>query len=165
MPIYEFYCARCNTIYNFLAKSANTAKIPLCPRCKNIYLTRQMSVFSTRSSGRHGEEEASDPFAGADERKVERGLEELARQADKIGDDDPRAAALLMRKFSALTGVKLGDGFEEALKRMERGEDPEKIAEDIGDSLAEEDIFEEKKKTGQRPSPKKTKIDEKLYEL
>ena len=31
MPIYEFYCAKCNTIYNFFSRTANTDKIPTCP--------------------------------------------------------------------------------------------------------------------------------------
>ena len=35
MPIYEFYCRKCNTIYNFFSRSVNTEKIPFCPKCKS----------------------------------------------------------------------------------------------------------------------------------
>jgi putative FmdB family regulatory protein len=164
MPIYEFYCARCHTIYNFLARSANNKKIPLCPSCTDVPLVRRMSVFSTISSSNTQDATGDDPFAGIDESKVARELEKLAAQAGRIGDDDPRAAAQLMRKFSSMTGMKLGDGFQEALKRMESGEDPEKIAEEMGDALAEEEPWGDKK-TGKAKSRRKIRIDETLYEL
>ncbi|MDH3798752.1 MAG: zinc ribbon domain-containing protein, partial [Desulfobacterales bacterium] len=43
MPIYEFYCEDCNTIFNFFSKSVNTTKTPKCPNCKKKRLSRQMS--------------------------------------------------------------------------------------------------------------------------
>ena len=45
-----------------------------------------------------------------------------------------------MRKLFDATGMPLGGGMQEALKRMESGEDPEKIEEDMGD-LLEKDPF------------------------
>ncbi|MDP3283707.1 MAG: zinc ribbon domain-containing protein, partial [Desulfobacterales bacterium] len=39
MPIYEFYCQDCNTIYNFFSKSVNTKKSPNCPMCKTSRLS------------------------------------------------------------------------------------------------------------------------------
>jgi putative FmdB family regulatory protein len=164
MPIYEFYCSRCHTIYNFLSKSANTEKIPLCPKCMNIPLARQMSVFAAISPGKSKDKAQDDPFSGLDEKKVERELKILAQEADKINDDDPRGAVKLMRKFSAMTGMKLGAGFQEALKRMERGEDPEKIEEEMGDILAEEDPFADKQ-SGKTLSRGRIRVDETLYEL
>ena len=164
MPIYEFYCSRCHTIYNFLSKSANTDKIPLCPKCINIPLARQMSVFAAISSGKAKDNAQDDPYSGLDEKKVESELKKLAAEADKINEDNPRAAVQLMRKFSSMTGMKLGDGFQEALKRMEQGDDPEKIEEEMGDILAEEEPFGDKK-SGKVISRGKAKIDETLYEL
>ena len=46
MPIYEFYCEDCNTIFSFFSKSVNTNKKPTCPKCKTKTLTRQMSAFA-----------------------------------------------------------------------------------------------------------------------
>jgi putative FmdB family regulatory protein len=161
MPIYEFYCSQCNTIYNFFSKTANTAKIPLCPKCLNIPLQRQMSVFAT-VSGKE-EDHGADPFAGLDERKVEKELAKLAAEAQNMKEDDPRAAAQLMRKFSEMTGMKLGGGFEEALDRMEKGEDPEKIEEDMGDVLADEDPFVQQH--WKKGSKGKARVDETLYDL
>jgi putative FmdB family regulatory protein len=158
MPIYEFYCSQCNTIYNFFSKTVNTAKIPHCPKCLNIPLQRQMSVFAT-VSGRQ-EAQSDDLFAGLDERKVGKELAKLAVAAENIKEDDPRATAHLMRKFSEMTGMKLGGGFEEALNRMERGEDPDKIEEEMGDILAP--VMQQRLKKG---SKGKARVDEALYDL
>ena len=162
MPIYEFYCARCNIIYNFFSKSVNTNKIPVCPKCKNVRLTRQMSVFAKIS----GDEKVEDdhPFAGMDEKKMEKELVKFTSMAEKVKDDDPRTAAQLMRKFTEMTGMKLGDNFQEALQRIESGEDPEKIEDEMGDILTQEGALSEKQamKTAVKSKPK---IDETLYEL
>lgn len=162
MPIYEFYCARCNTIYNFFSPSVNTSKIPACPKCKDVKLTRQMSVFVKVS----GSEKAEDdhPFLGMDAKKMEKELVKFASLAEKVKDDDPHAAAQLMRKFTEMTDMKLGDNFQEALQRIEKGEDPEKIEDEMGDMLTEEKVLSEKQamKTATKSKPK---IDETLYEL
>jgi putative FmdB family regulatory protein len=163
MPIYEFYCRKCNTIYSFFSKSVNTDKIPKCPKCKKISLARQMSVFAAITGGGR-EDAASDPLAGMDESKMERAMMQFAAEAEKMKDDDPRAAANLMRKLSESTGMKLGDGFQEALKRLEAGEDPDKIDEEMGDILSDEDPFGEKK-VGRKQAMRQPRKDETLYDL
>ncbi|MEI6128202.1 MAG: FmdB family zinc ribbon protein [Pseudomonadota bacterium] len=45
MPIYEFYCTSCNTIFNFFSRTVNVTKRPACPRCGRE-LERQVSMFS-----------------------------------------------------------------------------------------------------------------------
>ena len=156
MPIYEFYCARCNTIYNFFSQAVNTSKIPVCPKCKNVRLTRQMSVFAKISGGEKADD--NHPFLGMDEKKMEKELVKFASLAEKVKDDDPRTAAQMMRKFTEMTGMKLGDNFQEALQRIEKGED------EMGDILTQEGALSEKQamKTAARGKPK---IDETLYEL
>jgi hypothetical protein len=49
--------------------------------------------------------------------------------------------ARLMRKLYDSTGLSLGEGVEEAIRRMENGEDPEKIEEELGGILGAEDPF------------------------
>jgi len=164
MPIYEFYCRKCNTIYNFFSRSVNTDKIPSCPRCKNVPLSRQMSVFAAITGGKR-EEPASDPFGGLDESKMEKAMMQFAAEAEKMNEDDPRAAAKLMRTLSETTGMKLGEGFQEALKRMEAGEDPDMIDEEMGDILSSEDPFGEKQGGGKRSVLRKPLKDETLYDL
>jgi len=64
-----------------------------------------------------------------------------------------------------MTGLELGSGMEEALRRMEAGEDPEQIEAEMGDLLEEEDplIFQGQKKSPSRRRPPRK--DDKLYEL
>ena len=164
MPIYEFYCAECNTIFNFFSSTVNTKKKPKCPRCKDKVLSRQVSMFAF--TGKAKEDGGLDDLP-IDESKMEKAMEALAGEADNINEDDPRQAANLMRKLSDMTGLKLGPGMQEALTRMESGEDPEKIEAEMGDLLEGEDPFElpEKKGTAakvQRAAPRR---DEKLYDL
>ncbi|MBP7341450.1 MAG: zinc ribbon domain-containing protein [Smithellaceae bacterium] len=164
MPIYEFYCRKCNTIYNFFSKSVNTGKIPLCPTCKDAPLARQMSVFTAITGGGAREDADGDFLSGVDEGKMEKALMQLATEAETLKEDDPRAAAQLMRRLSDTTGMKLGDGFEEALHRLEKGEDPDRIEAELGDLLAEENPFAPKKKEG-KSAGRRPRRDETLYDL
>ncbi len=162
MPIYEFYCERCNTIYKFFSKRINTEKTPDCPSCRDIKLIRRPSVFATFTKGEEGTDEDMPAF---DERRMERVLSELARDAEGLNEDDPRQAAQLMRRLTDATGLRMGTGMEEALRRLERGDDPEKIEDEMGDIFDEEEPFtfgETHKKSLRKPSPM---IDETLYEL
>ena len=162
MPIYEFYCAKCHTIYNFFSKSVDTSKVPSCPRCPNAKLIRQMSVFATISGSEKTEDDH--PFTGLDQKKVEREIAKFAAAAEKITDDDPRKAAQLMRKFTEITGMKTGENFQDALQRIEKGEEPEKVEAEMGDALMQEDSFVNKQsiKTTAKGRPN---VDETLYEL
>lgn len=165
MPIYEFYCHKCNTVYNFFSRSVNTEKVPNCPTCKRVKLKRQMSVFAKISGGKD-ESAADGPMPPIDEAKMERAMAMLASEADKISEDDPRQAANLMRKLSEATGMNMGPAMEEALRRMERGEDPEAIEAEMGDLLESEDPFlfdgAPGKKGAKKPSPR---VDDTLYDL
>ncbi|HOM29235.1 MAG TPA: zinc ribbon domain-containing protein [Deltaproteobacteria bacterium] len=163
MPIYEFYCSRCDTIYHFFSRSVNTTKVPMCPRCRKVRLKKKISMFNAISGGRKSEDEPD--LGGFDEAKMERAIQMLEREASGLDEDDPRQAAQLMRKLTEATGLKLGSGMEEALSRMERGEDPDKIEAEMGDLLEEEEPFvlEQKSKgVKKRPGPK---VDETLYDL
>ncbi|MBW2317356.1 MAG: zinc ribbon domain-containing protein [Deltaproteobacteria bacterium] len=162
MPVYEFYCDDCNTIYNFFSRSVNTSKQPMCPKCKKKKLKRQMSAFARISGAK--EKENSDDFP-IDESTMEKAMNLLAKEADGINEDDPRQAAKLMRKLTDATGATLGPSMEEAIMRMEAGEDPEQIEAEMGDLIEQEEpfMFEGKRRAGTRkPKPRR---DETLYEL
>jgi putative FmdB family regulatory protein len=163
MPIYEFYCDRCNTIFNFFSKSVNTEKIPDCPKCSKS-LERRMSIFARITRGKT--EQADEDMPPIDEQKMERAMAMLAGDAEKINDDDPKQAAALMRKLSDATGLNLGPQMEEALRRMEKGEDPEKIEEEMGDLLEGDDLFSfGGGKSGKGSKKGKPIVDDKLYDL
>ena len=161
MPIYEFYCNNCHMIFNFFSSSVNINKTPDCPKCNKKKLERQMSVFSvTRNRG----EEEEIPIPDMDESKMEQAMNLLARDAENIDEDDPRQAADLMRKLTDMTGLNLGPGMEEALARMEAGEDPEHIEAEMGD-LLEEDPFSFKEKVSNALKNRPPKVDDELYYL
>lgn len=162
MPIYEFYCPDCHTVFNFFSRSINTQRHPLCPRCGKIRLKRCMSVFSVPRCS-EGEEEG--PLPDVNEAQMQSAMNALAKQAEAVDEDDPRQAADLMRNWSDMTGLKLGPGMEEALRRMEAGEDPEKIEAELGDVLEEEDPFAPRGKYTRNPRLRPPEVDETLYEL
>ena len=164
MPIYEFYCPDCNTLFNFFSRTINTTKLPTCPKCNQRQLQRQMSAFAFTGKAKEGGEDDDLPF---DEGKMEKAMQMLAAEADRINEDDPRQAANLMRKLTDMTGMELGTNMEEALRRMERGEDPEQVEAEMGDLLESEDpfVFNEKKGRARgmaKPAPTR---DDTLYDL
>ena len=162
MPIYEFLCPDCNTIFNFLSRQVNTDTQPDCPRCGREKIQKMMSTFAT--IGNTAAED--DPLASMDEAKMERAFEGLLRDAENMNEDDPKQMAGLMRKFSDKTGIALGDQMEEALSRLEAGEDPDRVEQEIGGLLEGDEGFsfeEMKKKVRSGPPPPSR--DDKLYEL
>jgi len=162
MPIYEFFCPDCNTVFNFFSSRINTEKRPDCPQCQRKALHRMMSSFAVIGKAK----EEDDPLAGLDEAKMEKAFEGLMREAENINEDDPRQMASLMRKFSDQTGISLGEPMQEAIARMEAGEDPDQIEREMGDLLEDDDMFsieamKKKMRSGSRPP----RHDETLYEL
>ena len=143
MPVYEFYCSDCHTIFNFLSRRINTDRRPACPRCAKPDLERQVSRFAF-SRGR-AQEPVADGMPGLDEKQLERAMMTLAGEMEGIDESDPRQMARFMRKFSDTTGMQLGDEFEEAMRRLESGEDPERIEEEMGT------LFDEENPLGENP--------------
>jgi putative FmdB family regulatory protein len=164
MPIYEFFCADCNTIFNFFSRSVNTKKRPKCPRCKTQTLSRMMSRFAVTGKAREEGDGGDLPF---DEGRMEKAMQALAGEAESINEEDPRQAANLMRKLTDMTGLELGPGMTEALRRMESGEDPDQIEAEMGDLLEGEDPFvlagkKRARPAGRAPAPQR---DETLYDM
>jgi len=102
-----------------------------------------------------------------DERKMEKAMGLLASQADTMDENDPRQAADLVRKLTDMTGMELGPGMQEALSRMESGEDPDKIEAEMGDLLEGEDPFNPATKKGRPGAAKRAAPDrdDTLYDL
>ena len=139
MPIYEFYCPHCHRLFNFLSRKIDTGKIPPCPACTPEGLPRRTSAFAI-SKGRTEPQKPDSTEPEVDEARLERAMQALAGEMESLDENDPRQGAHLMRKLFDATGLPVAGGMEEALRRMEAGEDPEKIEEDMGEVL-EEDPF------------------------
>lgn len=170
MPVYEFYCPDCHVIFNFLSRRVNTEKKPSCPKCSRPELDRQVSLFSI-SKGRKESEDGDLP--DIDESRMEQAMEALAAEAEGMDEDDPRQAARMMRKLYGAMGMEVGPGMEEAIRRMEAGEDPDAVEEEMGDLLEAEDPFSGEGGSGvSKPSLKglrkrylRPRVDDTLYEL
>lgn len=167
MPIYEFYCEDCHCVYNFLSRRVQTRKQPDCPRCGRPKLTRRVSTFAI-SKGRQESSAADDGLPpGFDEERFAKAMESMAGEAENMNEDDPRQAAQMMRKLFDASGMPVGGGMEEALRRMEAGEDPEKIEQEMGD-VFEDDPFgggDPKKALASMRRRLSPQVDATLYEM
>jgi hypothetical protein len=69
-----------------------------------------------------------------DESRMEKVMSELERDIDHLDENNPRHLAHMMKKMKeAMPPGALPKEMDIAIKRLEKGEDPEKIEEDMGD--------------------------------
>ena len=162
MPVYEFYCSDCHTIFNFLSRRVNTDKRPDCPRCGRSQLERQVSQFAF-SRGRN--EEPVEGMPDLDEARMEQAIQAMAGEMEGLDENDPRQMARFMRKLTEATGMNLGTGMEEAMRRLESGEDPEKIEEEMGDLFDGENPFSREGMRGLKRKFTPPSHDDTLYTL
>ncbi|MBM3822315.1 MAG: zinc ribbon domain-containing protein [Verrucomicrobia bacterium] len=148
MPIYEFACPRCRKIFSFLSKRINPDRTPSCPKCGSTRMDKQISRFAhlkgvSETPGANmnaDEEEASQegPMPDFDDPRVQRVMGEMERDMEHLDENNPKHMAHMMRKMKEL--LPPGSAPKEldtAIKRLEAGEDPEKIEEDMGDVLGD----------------------------
>ncbi len=140
MPIYEFACPKCRKIYSFLSKSIQPKRRPICPKCGNDDLVKEISLFATprgakepASSSMGGEDAGMPEF---DDPKVMRAMAEMEREMAHLDENNPKHMAHMMRKMKdILPADAMPRELDVAIRRLEAGEDPEKIEEDMGDVL------------------------------
>jgi hypothetical protein len=111
--------------------------------------------------------DSDDLPADLDESKLEQVMAEMEREAGGMDEDDPRQMARMMRRLRDATGMDFGESMDEAIRRMEAGEDLDKIEEEMGDLLeAEEPGFGSDRKLRQLTRKlKPPEVDETLYDL
>jgi putative FmdB family regulatory protein len=143
MPIYEFACPKCRKIYSFLSKRVNPTHSPTCPKCGNKKLEKQLSRFAmtkglkdTADSPAAGEPGEGDPMPDFDDPKIAAAMSEIERDLDHMDENNPKHMAHMMRKMrDVMPPGAVPKEMEDAIRRLEAGEDPEKIEEDMGDLL------------------------------
>jgi len=153
MPIYEFYCKNCHAVYQFFAKRVEPEKIPLCPKHEaHGLLDRQMSRFAmgkpaTKNAGAgddigHGSgEEGGMPPGGPnlDDPRIEAKMMDLMSKMESMNENDGRAMGRMMRELASITGEGANDpAMQEAIRRLEAGEDPEKVEAIVADAYGED---------------------------
>ena len=137
MPIYEFLCATCNRIYSFHSFKMATEKIPACPKCGDPELRRVPSSFGVAASTKVVSSD-DDLDGGFDDPRMEREMMRFAAELENMDENDPRAMAAAVRKMTEIAGEPVTPAMEEMIRRLEAGEDPEKVEEELGDAIEEE---------------------------
>lgn len=143
MPIYEFACPKCRKIFSFLSKRVNPDRLPVCPQCGNKQMLKQVSRFAlsrklTAPTAQTDPENGGPPMPDFDDPRVERAMMELERDMEHLDENNPRHMAHLMKKMKDLMPPgAVPKELDVAIKRLEAGEDPEKIEADMGDVLGD----------------------------
>lgn len=143
MPIYEFACPKCRRIFSFLSKRMNPDRLPVCPKCGNKKLSKQVSRFAMTKglkepAAKTGGDEGGPPMPDLDDPRVERAMMEMERDMEHLDENNPKHMAHMMKKMKDLMPPgTMPKEMDVAIKRLEAGEDPEKIEEDMGDVLGD----------------------------
>ncbi len=141
MPIYEFACPKCRKIFNFLSKRITPEGLPTCPKCGNKKMVKQMSRFAMsrglKEPAARGEADGGEePMPDMDDPRVMRAMGELERDMEHMDENNPRHMAHMIKKMKDLMPPgTVPSELDTAIKRLEAGEDPEKIEEDMGPIL------------------------------
>jgi putative FmdB family regulatory protein len=127
MPIYEYRCADCARKVSVFFRSFGAVTDPVCPRCGGTRLTRLMSrVAVHRGTGGDGGDDFGDGDGEFD-------------FLDGVDENDPRSVARAMRRLSDEVGEPIEPEMQEALTRMEAGEDPERVMASLDEQMGEAD--------------------------
>src|SRR5215211_9090264 len=144
MPIYEFACPKCRVIFNFLSKRTDPDRLPACPKCGNRKMEKQMSGFAMLRGAKETVASSGDgggggpPAPDMDDPRVMRAMSEMERDMEHLDEKNPKHMAHMMRKKKDLMPPgTLPKELDVAIKRLEAGEDPEKIEADMGDVLGD----------------------------
>jgi hypothetical protein len=139
MPIYEYYCPDNHTIYQFYAKTvAQGQTTPKCPDNPGFQLKKIVSAFAITSAGEKDEiVSRADNLSG--DPRLEAAMGAMEKDFATLDDNDPKAVARMMRRMSELTGEKMGGVFEEVVRKIEEGADPDSLEEQLGAEMSPHD--------------------------
>ncbi len=133
MPIYEYACDPCRRIFQFLSRTVRPDAAPRCPLCGAPGLKRVPSTFAAGPRKR-SEVKGAPKEDDALDARMESAFAEMAGELEHLDENDPRQLARVMRRLLDASGER-PPGMEEALRRLEAGEDPEKVEEEMGGLL------------------------------
>jgi len=97
-------------------------------------MTRKLAEPGGKTDAGSGEP----PMPDRDDPRLERAMMELERDMEHMEENNPRHMAHMMRKMKDLMPPgSVPKELDVAIKRLEAGEDPEKIEADMGDVLGD----------------------------
>jgi putative FmdB family regulatory protein len=116
MPKYEYRCLDCRKRFDkFFTYTEYGTQPVVCPHCNSQKVQRRVGRIRFARSDDSRMESLADPSA----------LDGL--------DEDPRALGRMMRKMSGELGEDMGPEFHEVVGRLEAGQSPEQIEQDLPD--------------------------------
>ncbi len=114
MPIYDYICLDCHKKFDLqMSYSEYGVKPVVCPRCAGSNVRRRINRIRVARSEESRLDRLADPSALS-------GL-----------DEDPRALGKMMREMGKESGEDLGPDFDEVVGRLESGQDPDGIENDM----------------------------------
>jgi hypothetical protein len=143
MPIYEYYCPDNHTIYQFYAKTvAQGQTTPKCPDNPKFTLKKLVSAFAIKSGGAKDDALEQKPASAEDspeDARLDAAMGEMEKEFASVDENDPKAMARMMRRMSELTGEKIDGQFEEVVRKLEEGADPDSLEDQLGPEDQAED--------------------------
>jgi hypothetical protein len=134
MPIYEFYSPDTNKVYSFFARSLAQGKnVPRCPDKPGAKMERMLSRFAVTGKAVEKKDSPLDAF----DPRMERMMAEMQSEMSTLDESnpDPKALGRMMRKMTEATGQPVPKEMDQMLRRLEAGEDPEKLEAEFGDAF------------------------------
>ncbi len=124
MPSYDYRCRDCGKRSVIYQSYQEYGEVPVeCPHCGSAELKRLIGRVRIAKSEESRLDDLSDPSSWGD-----------------IDEDDPRSMAKMMRKMGQELGEDMPPEFDEVVDRLEAGEDPEQIEQDLPDLGGDADL-------------------------
>ena len=116
MPIYEYLCLDCDKRFEvFLRYQDFGEQTIICPDCKGDRVKRMINRVRISSTTQTRFEDFTDPA-----------------MMDRL-EEDPRAIGRMMREMGKEAGEELGPEFDDVVDRLESGQSPQEIENDLPD--------------------------------
>src|SRR5580765_818387 len=96
MPIYEYACPKCRVIFNFLSKRINPDRLPVCPKCGNKKMAKQITRFALSRGLKEPADSSAESGASMpdfEDPRVEQAMMELERDMAHMDENNPRHMA------------------------------------------------------------------------
>lgn len=108
-------------------------------------MTQEISRFAiSRSGGLMGgttgddtAEGDNEPMPDLDDPKIERAMMQIEKEMANLDEGNPKHLAHMMKKMKEIMPGAMPKELDDAIRRLEAGEDPEQIEEDMGDLLGD----------------------------